>query len=113
MAASSTYPVNGPPLIRGDPIDIPLIIRVAGTAVDITGWTWRAQIRNTPDGDIVATFDVTPGDATGELLLHLDDTDSALLEGGEVFDLEQLTPVHRTWWIVGGLYVRKDVSRDD
>lgn len=107
-AISAQYPINGDPFVRGDPMYIPVTI---GVEDDISAWTWRAQVRSTPDGDLAATFTITRDDHT--LTLFLDGDETALLDDGMGFDVEQLTPTQRTWWIVDALRMRKDFSRDE
>lgn len=106
-AITAQYPI-AEPIIRGDPVAIQVTIDAED---DIDTWTWRAQIRSSPDATEAVAFDVAVDDHT--LTLSLDDAASALLADGMGFDLEQLTPVHRTWWIVESLRVRKDFSRDE
>jgi hypothetical protein len=50
-----------------------------GTAIDVSGWTWRAQVRETFDAaDAVMTFTVDDTDAaTGVLVITLDAADWA------------------------------------
>lgn len=121
MAASSDYPVDGQPIVRGDPLTIPVDIKVNGVDQDITTWVWRAHIRRSADAALVDEFEctvTTPPDGTvpSRLLLTLSGPQTEKLRSGYVFDLEQLvpaaTPVEtlRTWWIVKRLKVTKDVS---
>lgn len=100
------YPI-AQALVRGDPVAIPVTI---GVEDDIDDWTWRAQVRSVPDGELVAVFDVALDDHT--LTLSLEPEVSALLVDGMGFDVEQLTPTERTWCIVRSLWVEKDFSRD-
>ena len=114
------FPIVGSPIIRGDPLCIPVNIKVRGVPEDVSGWTWRAQIRRSYDAALVDEFTievVTPIDGTvpNQVLLSLDTFQTATLKSGYVFDLEQLiehaTPeTWRTWWIVKRINVHKDVS---
>ncbi len=115
MAAISTYPTTSAadPIVRGDPLTISVPITVAGVAQDITTWTWRAQVRRKfADGELLFAFatSVESGGDGNVLLLDATASQTALLRSGDVFDLEQLTPVVRTWWIVTAMRVAKDVS---
>lgn len=120
MAAITDYPVAGSPIIRGDPLTIPVNIKVRGVPQDVSGWIWRAQIRTGYDAKLVDEFTidvVTPvgGTVPSQVLLSLDTLQTARLKTGMVFDLEQLvdagTPqTWRTWWIVEKIIVHKDVS---
>jgi hypothetical protein len=120
MAAVTEYPIVGSPLIRGDPITIPVTIKVKGVEQDVSTWIWRAQIRSSYDGKLIDEFRIevaTPegGTVPCVVLLSLDTFQTVNLKTGMVFDLEQLldnaTPeTWRTWWIVSKLWVQKDVS---
>ena len=110
VAAESNYPIVDEPLVQGDDIAIPVTIKVATVPEDITGWTWRAHVRRKPSGSLITQFTVDVIDPTqGEMVLRLSPAQSELLENGMVFDLEQMTPVVRTWWFAT-LRVREDIS---
>jgi len=120
MAAITTYPIVGGPIIRGDPLCVPVNIKVQGVDQDVSDWIWRAQIRRSYDAALVDEFTIeviTPegGTVPSQLLLSLDTFQTAKLKTGLVFDLEQLidhaTPeTWMTWWICTGITVHKDVS---
>lgn len=120
MAVRSEYPIEGDPIVRGDPLTIPVDITVGGVPQDITTWAWRAHIRRSADAALVTQFSLsvtTPPNGTvpNRLLLSLTPEQTTILRTGMVFDLEQIsdtaTPVTlRTWWIVTKLNVTKDVS---
>jgi hypothetical protein len=120
MAAISEYPIAGSPIVRGDPLCIPVTIKVKGVEQDVTEWTWRAQIRRSYDAALVDEFTIevaTPEESIVpcQVLLSLDTFQTVNLKTGYVFDLEQLidnaTPeTWRTWWIVTKMHVHKDVS---
>jgi hypothetical protein len=122
VAASSTYPVNGAPIVRGDPLTIPVDISVNGVPQDVTAWAWRAHIRRSADAALIMEFTIDvatpPGGAVpSRLLLSLTPDQTRLLKTGMVFDLEQITdhatPTSiRTWWQVTKLTVSKDVSHE-
>ena len=123
MAVTSEYPVNGQPIVRGDPLTIPVDIKINGAEQDITSWVWRAHIRRSADAALIDEFDftvTTPPNSTVpcRLLLTLTGEQTEKLRTGYVFDLEQVngaaTPSEtlRTWWIVTKLRVQKDVSHD-
>lgn len=109
-AVSETYPTKPelPAVVRGDPLAIPVTF---GDEDDISGWTFRCQFRTWPDGELVVEADVTT--AGNVATIALTGTQTALLTGREGFDLEQLTPVHVTWWIVRLVRTEGDYSRDD
>jgi hypothetical protein len=123
MAVSSQYPVNGQPIVRGDPLTIPVDFKINGVEQDISTWVFRAHIRNSADAKLIDQFDFTVttppnGTTTSRLLLTLTADRTRKLKTGMVFDLEQLVPAAtptetlRTWWIVTRLVVAKDVSHD-
>lgn len=121
MAASSTYPVSGAPVVRGDPLAIPVDVTVNGIPMDVSAWNWRAHIRRSPDAPLVTEFTITVttppgGTVPSRLLLSLTPDQTRLLRSGMVFDLEQLTGTTpesvRTWWICSRLIVAKDVSHE-
>lgn len=121
MAVSSEYPINGQPIVRGDPLTIPVDIKVNGVEQDITNWVWRAHIRRSADAALIDEFSFTVttppnGTVPCRLLLTLTPEQTENLRSGNVFDLEQLndaaTPAEtlRTWWICTRMKVAKDVS---
>lgn len=121
MAVTSQYPVNGQPIVRGDPLTIPVDIKINGVEQDISNWVWRAHIRRSADAALIDEFDFTVttppnGTTTSRLLLTLTGEQTEKLRTGYVFDLEQLVPAStpaetlRTWWIVTKLVVVKDIS---
>lgn len=122
MAAITEYPLVGGPIIRGDPLVVPVNIKVNGVPQDVSAWSWRAQIRRSYDAVLIDEFSIeviTPegGDVPSQVLLMLDTFQTAKLKTGYVFDLEQLidagTPqTWRTWWICTKITVQKDVSRN-
>lgn len=123
MAVSSQYPVSGQPIVRGDPLTIPVDIKVNGVDQDISTWVWRAHIRRSADAALIDQFSFTVttppnGTTTSRLLLTLTGDQTEKLRSGYVFDLEQLVPAAtptetlRTWWICTKMIVVKDVSHD-
>jgi len=107
-AVSETYPTDLelPAIVRGDPLAIPVTF---DDEDDITDWTFRCQFRKRPDGELVATAEVPTAGNVATITLTAEQT--ALLTGREGFDLEQLEPVHKTWWIVRLVRTEKDFSR--
>lgn len=122
MAAITEYPIEGSPIIRGDPLTIPVNIKVKGVPQDVSGWVWRAQIRRSYDAALIDEFNIDVivpegGLVPSQVLLQLRPDQTTTLKTGYVFDLEQLvdaaTPeTWRTWWIVTKITVQKDVSHD-
>lgn len=89
---------------RGDTVAEPVTILEGGVPADITGRTYRAQLRRYDDPDpIDFTIDITAPTA-GQIVLRLDDAQSALLDGTYQWDLEQNAGgVVRT--LVGGTWL--------
>jgi hypothetical protein len=127
MAHVSEYPVEGDAIVRGDPHTVQMLFTHEQTPLDVSGWTFRCQVRRRPDGpllfEMAPTIDVPPagtaeqwwvdGITPNRLLLYMTPEQTRTLQNGMVFDVEQLTPVQRTWWIVTRIHVVKDVSRDE
>lgn len=59
-----------------------------GTAIDLTGLTGRAQVRDRPGGELLAEFTVGPLDATGVVTISLTTAQTRALPGKGVWDLE-------------------------
>lgn len=127
MAAHTTYPPTGDPMVRGDPAAWVFRFRIEGTDEDITGWTWRTYVRSRIDGEFIhecQTFethtpaslpDLFPGDPSVVpcvLILRWAPAETAVWASGQVADIEQLTPTKRTWVIIDSLRVDKDVSNE-
>jgi len=121
VAALSEYPQGGSAVVRGDPLTIPVDIKVDGVPIDASTFDWRAQIRTAIDGSLVTSFatsTTTPagGSVASTVLLNLTPDQTELLTDGMVFDLEQRDATTqetiRTWWICTKLHVQKDVSND-
>jgi hypothetical protein len=120
MAASSTYPINGAPIVRGDPLTVPVNISVKGVPQDVSTMSWWAHVRSSADAALLMQFTIEPDTPPGgtfpsRLLLSLTPDQTRLLKTGMTFDLEQIqdaaTPTSiRTWWIATKITVVKDVS---
>lgn len=118
MAIQSVFPLEvDPPIVRGDPLAIQFNFTKQGEEVDITDWTWRAYIRRSADAAFIMEFYKTVqvpahGTLPSQLVLSLTAEQTAQLRAGMVFDVEQLTPTHLTWFICTRLRVVKDVSHE-
>lgn len=85
-----------------------------GTAINITGRTYRAQIRNTQDASVInASFTCTVTNGSeGQVTCVLSATDSALLKPGLSFwDLEENASGIVSTVLAGSVTVLADVSR--
>lgn len=88
------------------------------TAVDVSAWTWLAQVRSTLDepNSVVATFDVDTTDAaTGTLVVTLPATEAANLitvDGRATYywDLQGTNGTVVKTWLAGKVKVTGDVS---
>jgi hypothetical protein len=118
VAIESKYPLDvDPPIVRGDPLAIQFNFTKQGEEVDISAWTWRAYVRRSADAAFIMEFSQATqvpayGTLPSQLVLSLTSDQTAQLRSGMVFDLEQLTPNHLTWFICTGLRVVKDVSHE-
>ena len=102
-------------LTRGDTETLVVTITSDGsTAVDITGRTYRAQIRSTQDSTTIkATFTCTvTGAASGQVTCVLSATSSAALSAGLYFwDLEENASGVVSTILAGNVTVLADVTR--
>lgn len=102
-------------LTRGDTETLVVTITSDGsTAVDITGRTYRAQIRSNQDSTIVkASFTCTvTGAASGQVTCVLSATSSATLSAGLYFwDLEENASGVVSTILSGNVTVLADVTR--
>jgi hypothetical protein len=118
VAIESKYPLeNDPPIVRGDPLAIQFNFTKQGEEVDISAWTWRAYVRRSADAAFIMEFSQSVqvpayGTLPSQLVLSLTSAQTAQLRAGMVFDVEQLTPNHLTWFICTGLRIVKDVSHE-
>lgn len=81
------------------------------TKRDLSAWTWAAQIRRGGrDGTVLFSFSTSVSTDLSGVALSLTATQTALLKDGDCFDLAEVTPTVRTWWIVSAIRMEKDVS---
>jgi hypothetical protein len=87
-------------------------------ALDFTGYTWRAQVRETvDDADVLMSFDVdTAAAATGVLALDLDSGEWPAAATPEpsakwFWDLEGTTGTSVRTYLAGKVTVKGDVSK--
>lgn len=85
-----------------------------GHALDLTGYMFRAQIRDSIDGDVIATMTVDDSDAAnGVITRSLTATQTAALAAARAaWDLELTSPdgFVRTY-LAGAVRIRGDVSK--
>lgn len=112
MAAPVTQDLT---ITRGDTETVVLTSTTDGTTpIDVTGRTYTAQLRTSPDIAIVAasfTCAVTDG-ANGEVTCTLSATNSALLDPGYYYwDLQENASGVITTILSGNVTVLADVTR--
>ena len=117
VAVSSEYPIEGDAIVRGDPLTIQADIHLLGVPQDISGWEWRSHVRRSANATYLMEFDIEAVEdpdtgIVSRLLMSLDEEQTRQLKTGYVFDLEQVSPTHRTWWICKKLKIQADVSKD-
>jgi hypothetical protein len=103
-------------IIRGDDFADTVTIKEGGppaVAVDVSTRTYTAQIRSTPDGDVVQAMSIDMTDAaTGIVAYLIADADTADLDGAYVWDFQQATAGGVVRTLMGGSFVvLKDVTR--
>lgn len=99
---------------RGDTVALPIVINEAGSAADLSGRTYLAQIRRTKPGAVIVDIDVDDTDAaTGELVLRIDSADTEPLSGLYVWDLEQTIGDNPRTILAGTWMFEPDVTREE
>ena len=97
---------------REDDFDLDLyFVNAAGTAIDLTGYSFTAEARDTA-GTLIATFTDTLTDATGgQLTLTLPKATTETLPNSCKWDLQAVTPgsKHQTW-LTGTLTATGDIT---
>lgn len=99
---------------RGDTDGIPIDITENGVAADLTGRTYTAQLRRSPNSTtaIDVTVDTT-GAATGRLVLRLTPEVTETLSGDYRWDLEQDDGGSIRTLLTGIWQFDPDVTRDE
>jgi hypothetical protein len=100
-------------IYRGDTLRLAVTLTdEAGAPVNITAWTWKAQLR-TADDTLAGELEVLTLNLNGRLELHLDEAATALLAVADYsWDLEAHDATGDTRTLLHGqLRVRADVSR--
>jgi hypothetical protein len=111
-----TTPANYPLTIRiGDTETVNLTMQdSSGAAINITGRTYAAQVRVTPDAStVLATFACSiVNAATGKVAATLSATTTAgLTPGGAVWDLQETNGATVTTLLSGPVTIVQDVTR--
>ena len=115
MQAPATLNLN---CWQGASWDYNLTWTLNGTAVNLTGWNARMQVRETYDAhtavlSLTAGTGITLGGTAGSILLEATATQTASIsEGQYVYDLELITPGgYVTRLIEGNFVVDPEVTR--
>lgn len=97
---------------RGDAAAFQVTINEGGEPADITGRTYKAQIRRKPAAVVAAEITVTVTDAgEGVLVVSLDEDVSRSLSGIYTWDFEQTASGQRRTLLYGEWIVDDDVTR--
>jgi hypothetical protein len=101
-------------ILRGDDFADVVTIKENGSPIDVSTREFAAQVRSTPDGDVVAEMDIDMSSAaSGEVGYSIPDTDTADMSGQYVWDFQQTVfDITRTL-IAGTFTVEKDVTRSE
>lgn len=101
---------------QGDGFTLPLTIKAAGIAMDLTGYTGLAQIRKRAGAPVLATFAIGIPDQSilanrGKVTLSLTGAQSAALPAACAYDFE-LVPLGSDpqTYLYGDIKVRAQVS---
>ncbi len=104
-------------LYAGDDFTLQLTVLDAnGAMVDLTSGTVESQVRATPPGPVLATFDVTVDQPlTGTAVLHLTPDATATLPARAVWDVQVSfnAGANVTTLAAGVVTVTAEVTRDD
>ena len=103
-------------IYRDRDFSLPLYLKTLGVAMDLTGYTGKAEIRENQDAaDLIVAFQGTMDPLIGSIVLSLTDTQTILLPDGiSAWDLV-LTDSHgvRQSYIEGQVKVVGTVTRDE
>lgn len=98
---------------RGDTVSEPITLVEAGVVANLTGRTYRAQLRKAVDGAIIESFVVTIANPLlGQMVLSLTPAETELLRGPYCWDLEQTAAGVVRTLVAGTWTFDADVTRD-
>ena len=100
--------------VAGDSFRRELLVREqGGSPIDLTGLVARAQIRNRPNGTILATITTSiPTPTNGIIIITMDATQTRALPGSGKWDIELdggITNLHTI--LAGGVKVIPDITQ--
>jgi len=108
MAKSARYDIS---FVAGDDYQITVKLLEDGSAIDTSGYTFKAQVRDAfyPDGSLLADFAVSA--VTGGATLSLTDSQTRSLASYShlVWDVQSSSPDVRTW-LSGNVTVQPEVT---
>lgn len=78
-----------------------------GAAIDVTGWTVLAQIKNVIGGTLAGTFQSTVGGINGKVTITLPD---AITVGQYKYDVQVSDGTNKRTYIGGFINVSEDIS---
>lgn len=103
---------------QGASFDYSLIWKVSGTAINLTGYSARMQVREQYDSNVaVLTFTsgsgIVLGGTTGSIVIEASPTTTAGVAAGQyVYDLELVNPTNGVTRLVEGIFsVDPEVTR--
>lgn len=81
--------------------------------IDLTGHVFSSQIRDSPDGTVLAEFEFIDVDLTnGEVTAFLTDVKTAALSpGSAVWDVQSVFDTKTRTWLKGTVTIEADVTR--
>ena len=100
-------------IVRGDDFADVVTIKEGDPSMpaDVSARTYAAQVRSTPDGEVVASMAVDMSSAaSGEVGYSVADTLTALMSGQYVWDFQQTTSGVIRTLMSGAFTVEKDVT---
>lgn len=99
---------------RGDTDGIPIDIQEDGALADLTGRTYAAQLRRSPNATTAIDVEVDTTDAdAGRLVLRIDDDVTETLSGDYQWDLQQTMGGTVRTILTGRWTFAPDVTRDE
>ncbi len=99
-------------ITRGDDWSQNFQFKQNDAPMNITGWTFAAQMRTQPEAPDAVTILVTPVDASiGVVRLSLSDAQTAVLRGVYLWDLERTVSGVRDTAVGGKIIVNADITR--
>jgi hypothetical protein len=98
-------------MVQGDTFVEELLMEDGeGSALDLTGYAFKSQVRRTPDGPVVAEFAITSDAST--VTRSLTSTVTSALDGEYVHDFQWIDPSGKTRTLLSGRFeIEPEVTR--